>query len=83
MVEKKKMERWVKTPLHSFDTAENEPAKNLQDFANFPTFARSRAPAAHGGVRTAMSRETERKSKSTAYSSTAGRGTVTSLAHLS
>ena len=41
-----------------FDTAENEPAKNLQNFVNFPNFANPKylrlvaeAPAAgHGGV---------------------------------
>ena len=29
-----------------FDTAENEPAKNLQNFANFPNFANRRARTA-------------------------------------
>ena len=31
-----------------FDTAENEPAKNLQNFANFPNFAKGSFPASGG-----------------------------------
>ena len=31
-----------------FDTAENEPAKNLQNFANFPNIANPKPPAVIG-----------------------------------
>ena len=33
-----------------FDTAENEPAKNLQNFANFPIFQQIRGGAGHQQV---------------------------------
>ena len=41
-----------------FDTAENEPAKNLQKFANFPNFANPKLggpQAAQAGAQSALS----------------------------
>ena len=42
-----------------FDTAENEPAKNLQNFANFPNFARIPKKKAPGGQRERERRHAE------------------------
>ena len=64
-----------------FDTAENEPAKNLQNFANFPNFAKQANPRRRRWTsRRSLGAACRRGSASAAAKSRAGAATTASAA---